>query len=63
MKNKRLNLNELKVKSFVTLLEADKADMANGGGSLTAQLYCPSIQTALICESFCIPCDEQPVYD
>jgi len=31
MKNKKLNLNELKVKSFVTDLGAEKANTAKGG--------------------------------
>jgi len=32
MKNKKLNLNELKVKSFVTDLEAGKENTVRGGG-------------------------------
>ncbi len=31
MKNKKLNLNELRVKSFVTEFDADKAKTVNGG--------------------------------
>lgn len=36
MKNKKLNISELKVKSFVTDLEKEKANTANGGGYTTA---------------------------
>lgn len=43
MKNKKLNLNELRVKSFVTELENEKENTVKGGGptDYTCGQWCP----------------------
>jgi len=39
MKNKKLNLNELKVKSFVTDLENEKEKTVKGGGPFDTPVH------------------------
>lgn len=52
MKNGKLNLNELKVKSFVTNLESEKENTVKGGGlkpftivvNCTMPVICPTAE-------------------
>lgn len=50
MKNKKLNLNELRVKSFVTSFQSDQENTIKGGGPSNlcspggATTYCNSFQ-------------------
>jgi len=52
MKNKKLNLNELKAKSFVTDLEDGKENTVKGGGTTWAYGRCGVLDTNY---TACIP--------
>ncbi|MEO1052531.1 MAG: pinensin family lanthipeptide [Bacteroidota bacterium] len=59
MKKKKLSLNTLKVKSFVTDLEADQANTAKGGFSeppycFTFPPQCPTVAPQVSCARVCI---------
>lgn len=56
MKNKKVNLNELKVKSFVTKLETGETNNAWAGFNFSTTCI-----TGPICYTVCIQCDVEPV--
>lgn len=55
MKNKKLNLSDLKVKSFVTDLETEKENTVKGGGGNTIDRKCYNTVGGFPCQTVVNP--------